>query len=56
MTYDAVLVARRGLGPAELRLGQPAFLPLVLLAMFSGAQLMFALRDQEAVAAARHRD
>eukprot|EP00775_Hariotina_reticulata_P014162 gene14162-14303_t len=28
-------------------LGQPRFLPLVLLALFSGAQLMFALRDYE---------
>lgn len=35
MTYDAVLVARRGLGPAELRLGQPAFLRAVRWALYA---------------------
>eukprot|EP00877_Chromochloris_zofingiensis_P001841 jgi/Chrzof1/11658/Cz06g04030.t1 len=29
-------------------LGQPSFLPVVLLALFCGAQLMFALRDHDA--------
>lgn len=37
-----------GIKPFLLQvLGQPRFLPLVLLALFSGAQLMFALRDYE---------
>ena len=35
MTYDAVLVARRGLGPAELRLGQPGFLRAVRWALYA---------------------
>ena len=35
MTYDAVLVARRGLGPAELRLGRPAFLRAVRWALYA---------------------
>jgi hypothetical protein len=35
MTYDAVLVARRGLGPTELRLAQPAFLRAVRWALFA---------------------
>jgi hypothetical protein len=35
MTYDAVLVARRGLGPAELRLARPAFLRAVRWALYA---------------------
>lgn len=35
MTYDAVLVARRGLGPTELRLARPAFLRAVRWALYA---------------------
>ncbi len=35
MTYDAVLVARRGLGPTELRLAAPEFLRAVRWAVFA---------------------
>ena len=35
MTYDAVLVARRGLGPAELQLAVPAFMRAVRWAVFA---------------------
>jgi len=35
MTYDAVLVARRGLGPSELRLAVPALMGAVRWAMFA---------------------
>ncbi len=35
MAYDAVLVARRGLGPSELKLGRPGFLRAVRWALFA---------------------
>ena len=36
MTYDAVLAARRGLGPADFRLARPAFLRAVRWALYAG--------------------
>jgi hypothetical protein len=35
MTYDAILVARRGLGPDEIRLIQPAFASAVRWALLA---------------------
>ncbi len=35
MAYDAVLVARRGLGPDEIRLIEPAFASAVRWALFA---------------------
>jgi hypothetical protein len=35
VTYDAALVARRGLGPDELRLAEPDFLAAVRWAFFA---------------------